>query len=63
MRAGGSVVVDGNKIDSRSLPSIAGAGKDTGATLIIKHANKIDKLSASTISKANPGHVIFDFSE
>ena len=42
---------------------IANAGKNKGAELIVKNANKLTALNCQMIASANPGHVHFDFTK
>ena len=60
MRAGGSVSIPSSK-STIDLQAIARAGGDTGATLIIRSAEKKSTVDLQAIARANPGHVIFEF--
>lgn len=59
--AGGSIILNAQNYTPLDLKGIASVGKQSGATLIIKGANKLTSLDCKGIASCNPGHVIFDF--
>ncbi len=61
--AGGSVVVDAKKYMSSSLKDLALLAKESGCRVYIKNANTLMTSTCIAIAHANPGNVIFDFTE
>lgn len=60
MRAGGGVTVS-SLMSTIDLCSIARAGSDSGATLVVKDADRKSTIDLCSIGRANSGHVIFEF--
>lgn len=59
--AGGSIILNAQNYTALDLRGIASAGKESGATLMIKGANKLTALDCRSIANCNPGNVTFDF--
>lgn len=59
--SGGNLVVDAEGYSMLDLKTVAAAGKETGANLIIYNADKLSGLDCRIIASANPGHVTFNF--
>jgi hypothetical protein len=60
--AGGGMIVDARSSDYLQLSGIA-KQIGQGTVLIVKFANHLDYLQCAGIAKANPGRVIFDFTD